>query len=157
MTGIHIDEFYADAARILVSLYGVFPRRVNLFVEDFCGSDEPDEYGIHSTRYQACFATMVWLGEEGYIRYQDTIRQDALDQAVLSGRCFSALISPSSQTRSDQASQSPTSETLPPSVQAEHASIVHQLEQALQQRASVAIREAFIRLLFKMSGSPDAG
>lgn len=150
MSGIHIDEFYADAAQILVSLYGVFPRRVNLFAEDICGEDEPDEYGLHSTRYQACFATMVWLGEEGYIRYENTMRQDALDQAVLSGRCFSALVSPAPPD-ADELAEAREEPDLPPSIQAEHASIVYHLEKALKKRSSVEIRQAFMPLLSKMS------
>ena len=87
MAGIHINDFYRDASRILVSLFGVFPRPVTLFAEDICGADEPDEYGLHSQRFQACFATLLWLGEEGYLRYTDTIRSEAIDQAVLTGRC----------------------------------------------------------------------
>ncbi len=150
MSGIHIDEFYADAAQILVSLYGVFPRRVNLFAEDICGEDEPDEYGLHSTRFQACFATMVWLGEEGYIRYENTMRQDAVDQAVLSGKCFSALVGPANAD-ADDLSDGTDEADLPPSVRAEHASIVYHLEKALKRRSSVEIRKAFMPLLAKMS------
>lgn len=150
MSGINIDEFYADAAQILVSLYGVFPRRVNLFAEDICGPDEPDEYGLHSTRFQACFATMVWLGEEGYIRYEDTIHQEAVDQAVLSGKCFAALVSPAPPD-ADELSEARNEPNLPPSIQAEHASIVYHLEKALKRRSSVEIREAFMPLLAKMS------
>ena len=150
MSGIHIDEFYADAAQILVSLYGVFPRRVNLFAEDICGPDETDEYGLHSTRFQACFATMVWLGEEGYIRYEDTVRQEAIDQAVLSGRCFAALTSPA-PPNADELEEARKAPDLPPSIQAEHASIVYHLQRALKKRSSVEIREAFMPLLAKMS------
>lgn len=150
MSGINIDEFYADAAQILVSLYGVFPRPVNLFAEDICGEDEPDEYGLHSTRYQACFATMVWLGEEGYIRYENTMRQDAVDQAVLSGKCFAALVSPAPPD-ADELAEAREEPDLPPSVKAEHASIVYHLQKALKRRSSVAIRQAFMPLLAKMS------
>jgi len=149
MSGIHIDEFYADAAQILISLYGVFPRRVSLFAEDICGPDEPDEYGLHSTRYQACFSTMVWLGEEGYIRYQDTLRQDAVDQAVLSGRCFAALVSPAPPD-ADELAEALNTPDLPPSIQAEHATIVHHLQKALKRRSSVDIRQAFLPLMAKM-------
>ena len=144
MTGIHIDEFYADAAQIIVSLYDVFPRPVTLFAEDICGPDEPDEYGVHSQRYTACFATMLWLGEEGYIRYKDTIRADAVDQAVLSGRCFSALLSASTAAYG-------AGEGLPPSVQAHQASIVYQLQQALKSRSSTAVQAAFAPLLQRMA------
>jgi hypothetical protein len=148
MSGIHIDEFYADAAQILVSLFGVFPRPVTIFAEDICGPDEPDEYGLHSHRYQACFATMLWLGEEGYLRFGDTIRQDAIDQAVLSGKCFSILTSPAPKPvteRNEEAAK------LPPSIRDEHASIIYQLQSALKSKSSNRIQNAFMPLLHHMS------
>ena len=80
MADIHIEEFYKDAAIALVQLYNAFPRRVNLFVEDIAGPDEPDEFGLHSKRHMACFGTLLWLAEEGLLRYVDTIRQ-VLDKA----------------------------------------------------------------------------
>lgn len=141
MASLQIDEFYRDAAKILVSLFDVFPRPVTIYAEDIAGPDEPDEYGVHSKRYQACFAAMLWLGEEGYIRYQDVIRQDAVDQAVLTGRCFSALIAP--QTAPD--------ETLPESVRIEQSSAVFQLRQALSSGSSDAVARAFAPLLERMS------
>ena len=94
MSALNVDDFYKDTARALVALYNVFPRPVALYVEDIAGPDEPDEYGVHSHRHQACFATLVWMGEEGLLRYADTIKQEAIDQAVLTGKCFSALIVP---------------------------------------------------------------
>lgn len=94
MADIHIDDFYKDAARILVQLYNAFPRKSAVYVEDISGPDSPDEYGIHSARYQACFSAMLWLAEEGYLRYVDTIRQEAIDQAVLTHRAFVLLSSP---------------------------------------------------------------
>ena len=143
MAGIHIDEFYADAAHALVSLYNVFPRPVTLFAEDICGADEPDEYGVHSHRFLACFATMVWLAEEGYIRYEDTIRQEAIDQAVLSGRCYSALLTPRDNTTGGDK----VNTTLPPSIQADQATIIYQLENALKSKSSREIQMAFLPLL----------
>jgi len=153
MSGIHIDEFFADAAHILVSLHNVFPRPVTLFAEDICGPDEPDEYGVHSHRYQACFATMVWLAQEGYIRYQDTIRQDAIDQAVLSGKCFTALISPSTvpSNASSHSAAHALDEALPPSVRAEHSTLIYHLEQALRSRSSTAVQSVFVALLARMA------
>ena len=142
MAGIHIDDFYADAAHALVNLFGVFPRPVTIFAEDICGPDEPDEFGVHSNRYQACFATLLWLGEEGYIRYKDTIRQDAVDQAVLSGRCFAALLRPVVAVDDPD---------LPPSVQVEHSTVIYQLEAALKSRSSTAVQAAFAPLLERMS------
>lgn len=146
MSGIHIDEFYGDATRAITSLYSVFPRPVTLFAEDICGPDDPDEYGVHSNRFLACFATMLWLGEEGYIRYHDTIRQEAIDQAVLSGRCFAALLS-----RAPNLASVHKQENLPASVQAHQATIIHQLEQALKSKSSTTIQSAFVPLLEQMA------
>ena len=146
MSDLNIDEFYADAALTLTNLYAVFPRPVTIFAEDICGPDEPDEYGVHSNRYLACFSTLLWLGEEGYIRYADTIRQDAVDQAVLTGRCFAALMSPAPQHE-----QTGSEEDLPPSVAIRQRSIVHALEVAVKSKSSPAIQAAFSPLLERMA------
>jgi len=146
MISLHIDDFYADAAQIIVSLYGVFPRPVTVFAEDICGPDEPDEYGVHSHRHLACFATFIWLGEEGYIRFHDTIRQDAIDQAVLTGKCFNALLRqlPDNDISVD-------AERLSPSVIAEQKTLIFQLEAAIKNRSSNDLKQAFIPLLNRMS------
>ena len=88
MHDLHIGDFYNDVARILVALYMRFPVRSALYVEDISGPDTPDEYGLHSPRHMACFSTALWLAEEGYFRYTDTIHQEALDEAVLSQAGF---------------------------------------------------------------------
>ena len=147
MATLQIDEFYHDAAKILVSLFDVFPRPVTIYAEDISGPDEPDEYGVHSKRYQACFAAMLWLGEEGYIRFQDVIRQDAVDQAVLTGQCFSALIAP------QVGNEAIADGSLPDSVRLEQASTVYQLRDALDSGNSDKISLAFAPLLARMSAS----
>lgn len=91
MADIHITDFYRDAAKALNQIYGSFPRLITVFVEDICGPDTPDEFGLHSPRHQACFATLLWLAAEGYIRYQDTIRQEAIDQVTLTHKGFTLL------------------------------------------------------------------
>lgn len=91
MADIHITDFYRDAAKALNQIYGSFPRLVTVFVEDISGPDSPDEFGLHSPRHQACFATLLWLAAEGYIRYHDTIRQEAIDQATLTHKGFTLL------------------------------------------------------------------
>jgi len=88
---IHIADFHKDVAKVFCQLYAGFPRKLTLFVEDISGSDTPDEFGLHSTRHQACFATFLWLAEEGYIRYDSTIRQEAIDQTTLTHRGFTLL------------------------------------------------------------------
>lgn len=94
MSDLHIDDFYKDAARILAQLYLHFPRKAAVYVEDISGPDEPDEYGLHSARYLACLGAMLWLGEQGYLYYEDTIRQEAIDQAALSHKAFTLLTAP---------------------------------------------------------------
>lgn len=91
MADLHIEEFYKDAAMILAQLYGVFPRRTSVYVEDIAGADRPDEFGLHSKRHLACFGGMIWLAEEGWIRYVDTIGQLAIDQATLTQAAFVLL------------------------------------------------------------------
>lgn len=91
MSDLHIDDFYRDAARILVTLYGLFPRKTTLYVEDISGPDTPDEFGLHSPRHEACFHAMMWLGNCDYLRYEQAVRQEALDQVVLTHRGFLVL------------------------------------------------------------------
>ena len=91
MADIHIEEFYKDLAKILLHLHSYFPRKSQIYVEDISGPDTADEYGLHSRRHQACFSTMLWLADEGYIRFEDTIRQEAIDQAVLTRNAFVRL------------------------------------------------------------------
>lgn len=83
MYDIHIEEFYGDCARIFLQLYLSFPRKSPVYAEDIAGPDTPDEFGIHSPRHQACFGAMLWLESEGYLHFEDTIRQEAIDQASL--------------------------------------------------------------------------
>ena len=93
MLDLHIDDFYKDVAKTLVFLYQAFPRKIELYVEDIHQADEPDEFGLHSKRFQACLGAMIWLGEEGYLRFEQLIRLEGLDQAVLSHRSFMILTS----------------------------------------------------------------
>lgn len=91
MLDIHITEFYNDTARILAFLYRHFPRRASLYVEDISGPDTPDEYGLHSERHLACFSTVLFLAEEGLIRYGDIERQVAFNHCVLTLDAFRLL------------------------------------------------------------------
>lgn len=54
--GLQIDDFYKDAAGGLLALYQAFPRKIALYVEDLIGREEPDEFGLPSTRHQSCLA-----------------------------------------------------------------------------------------------------
>jgi len=83
MFDIHIEEFYLDCTKILHQLYLVFPKKCNVFVEDIAGPDQPDDYGMHSDRFESGFGAMLWLESEGFIRFESTLRQEAIDQALL--------------------------------------------------------------------------
>ena len=91
MADIHVEDFYRDTALVLINLYNRFPRKGSVFVEDVAGADTPDEFGLHSTRHMACFGAMLWLAEEGFLRYESLISQDAIDQAVLTSTAFRLL------------------------------------------------------------------
>lgn len=151
MADIHIEEFYKDTAIALVQLYNAFPRRVNLFVEDIAGPDEPDEFGLHSRRHMACFGSLLWLEEEGLLRYVDTIRQEALDQAVLTQQAFSRLSAPASQAliASVDTSTGEVDDELPPSVRADFSTHIHIIRETLRTgnsaRLSQVMREIFFR------------
>lgn len=143
MADLHIDDFYKDVALILLRLYGTFPRKQLLFVDDICGYEEPDEFGLPSVRSQGCFSAMVWLGEQGYIRYEAPIRQEALDQAVLTEKAFLLLSS-----RSEQPLEVVDAESaLPPSVMAESLTNVAQLRRAIGSNSSILIEQCVHRLL----------
>lgn len=151
MADIHIEEFYKDTAIALVQLYNAFPRRVNLFVEDIAGPDQPDEFGLHSRRHMACFGSLLWLSEEGLLRYVDTIRQEALDQAVLTQTAFSRLSAPASEAlvtqNAPEALQS--SEELPPSVRDDFATHIHIIRAALRHGNSAHISQVMREIFFR--------
>ena len=148
MADIHIADFYKDVARIFAQLYLSFPRKITLFVEDISGPDSPDEFGLHCTRFQSCFSTMTWLAETGYIHYESTIRQEALDQVTLSHKGFTVLYS-----RLDMEELSgiavDADKELPPSVQETYASSIYLVRQALKSGSSHAIEQVVQTLLRK--------
>jgi len=86
MYDIHIEEFFLDCTKILKQIYQAFPKNSNVYVEDISGPDQADEYGLHSDRFQSCFGAMLWLEHEQFIRFESTMRQEAIDQANLSSK-----------------------------------------------------------------------
>lgn len=136
MSDINVDDFCKDAARALLILYRTFPRPHTLFVEDLCGPDRVDEFGMHSDRHVACFSTLLWLAEESFLRYVDTIRQEAVDQAVLTGRAFVLLSTPAAG-----------SERLAEQTHAER------LAQAVAERSSTRTRAAMLDLMRSFVGT----
>ncbi|GAA3950275.1 hypothetical protein [Allohahella marinimesophila] len=91
MADLHIEEFHKHCIAVLLQLYTVFPRKATVFVEDIIGPEEKDEFGLNSNLHQSCFGAMIWLADEGYLRYESTIRQEAVDQAVLTQHSFARL------------------------------------------------------------------
>lgn len=148
MLDLHIDDFYKDAGLILLALFMTFPRKSTVYVEDICGPDEVDEYGLHSARFLSCFGTMIWMGEEGYLRYEDTIRQEAIDQAVLSHKAFMLLSARHEFISDDNNSEA---DELPPSVLAQRQTNVFCLNEAIRQGSSEKIRQIMHYLLARHS------
>jgi len=138
---LQIDDFYKDAAGGLLMLYQAFPRKLALYVEDLIGREEPDEFGLPSKRHQACLGALLWLAEEGYIRFDSTIAYDALDQAVLSEKGFLRLSRGVPHALRE-------GEALPPSVRRVHASLAFQLREALAQKHGERVAR-LTRLLFE--------
>ncbi len=144
MTDLHSDDFYKDVAAILLRLYSLFPRKQILFVDDICKAEEPDEFGLPSPRHLSCFSAMVWLGEENFLRYDAPIRQEALDQAVLTERGFLLL---SSRSEMQIMPDENNNDNLPPSVMAASQTNVAQLRRALESGSSILIGQCVQHLL----------
>jgi hypothetical protein len=143
MSDIHIDDFFKDAAITLNRLYLSFPRPAPVFVEDVCGPVTTDEFGIPRDRYVACFATFLWLAEESYLRYTDTIRQEAVDQAVLTGRCFNVLTMRAPAWEPDDSN-------LPASVRNEQSTNINRLRGALKSGSSISVRAIMTDIMASM-------
>lgn len=126
---LQIDDFYKDAAAGMLLLYQSFPRKIGLYVEDLIGREEPDEFGLPTPRHQSCLGTLLWLAEEGYIRFDSTIGYDALDQATLSEKGFLRLSRSLPHVIAE-------GEAVPPSVRRVQATLAYQLREALSSRQS---------------------
>ena len=92
MLDVHIDDFFKDCAVILLHGFTCFPAKQTLYVEDICGPDEADEFGLHSPRHLAAFGAIIWLQEEGYIRFSEIDRQESVDEFVLASKAFTRLL-----------------------------------------------------------------
>ena len=157
MADINIENFYKHIARILSILYEAFPSKSPLYVDDIAGVDDPDEYGLHSPDYTAGFFAMLWLADEQYIRYMDTIRQDGVDQAVLTHKAFLKLTQVSDPIyqatvyQTDDSHVVGTTQTVearsPPSVVEDHMLVINQLRHALRSRDSIAIAKVVRHIL----------
>jgi hypothetical protein len=157
MADINIENFYKHIARILSILYEAFPSKSPLYVDDVAGVDDPDEYGLHSPDYTAGFFAMLWLADEQYIRYMDTIRQDGVDQAVLTHKAFLKLTQVSDPIYQATVYQTDDSQVVgttqteqagsPPSVVEDHMLVINQLRHALRSGDSIAIAKVVRHIL----------
>ena len=118
-----------------------------IFVDDVYQAEEPDEFGMHSDRYRACFGALLWLGEEHYLRFEASIKDEAIDQAILTARCFTLLSSPIDPTVADS-KQEPGD--LPELVRLEHATHVHRIKSAIRHRSSIELRKAMLDFMSGM-------
>ncbi|MCM2055739.1 hypothetical protein [Pseudomonas aeruginosa] len=143
---LQIDDFHKDAAGGLLLLYQAFPRKTALYVEDLIGREAPDEFGLPSKRHQSCLGALLWLAEEGYLRFANTIHYEALDQAVLSEKAFLRLtrIVP----RAGGGGGGGGGGGAPACVRREQASLANQLRQALAQGDGERLA-GLTRLLFE--------
>jgi hypothetical protein len=154
---INIENFYKHIARILSILYSTFPSKTPLYVDDVAGIDNPDEYGLHSPHYTAGFFAILWLAEEDYVRFQDTIRQDGVDQVVLTHKSFLKLTQVSEPIYKATVYQTddsnivsivqPEEESLSPSVIEDQKLVINQLRQALRSGESIAINKVVNHIL----------
>jgi len=158
MADINIENFYRHIGKILNILYAAFPTRSPIYVDDVAGIDEPDEYGLHSPDYTSGFFALIWLADEGFLRYTDAIRQDGIDQATLTNKAFMKLTEPvepiyihpvlltDESEESNVISLAPL-EKLSPSLIEDQKLVINQLRQALASGDSIAITKVVQHIL----------
>lgn len=146
MLDIHIDDFCKDSALVLKTLYYAFPRRCDVFVEDIMGPDELDEFGMHSRRHQSCLACMLWLAEEGLVKYNGLIQLEGIDQAVLTNRALSLLCSVIPQS-----GQTPAEQPLPSNIT--HMNFIEYMQNALASHSSPRLREVMILFFNRLTNA----
>lgn len=153
MADLNVEFFYQDIAAILTMLYASFPIRTAIYVDDITEPDQLDEYGMHSPRHTAGFYAILWLEEEGFLRYVNKIRQDGVEQASLTHKGFTKLSRPadpiynlvvSADVIEIATGQPPL---VPPSVVEERMIVINQLREALQSGSSIAINKVVQHIL----------
>ena len=100
---------------------------------------------------------MLWLADEDYIRFQDTIRQDGVDQAVLTHKAFLKLTQVSEPIYRATVYQTddtnivsivqPEDVSVSPSVIEDQKLVINQLRQALRSGESIAVNKVVNHIL----------
>jgi hypothetical protein len=157
MADINIENFYRHIAKILNILYIAFPSKQPVYVDAVAGIDEPDEYGLHSPQYTAGFFALIWLADEGFLRYSDTIRQDGIDQACLTHKAFLRLTEATEPIYAEPVMEGsnvisivPPTE-LSPSIREDRRLVINQLRNALRSGSSIAITKVVQHILHQRS------
>lgn len=143
MIDVNIDDFYHDIAVILLSLYQQFPQKINLYVEDVCGPDQVDEFGLHSKRHLSCIGAFMWLKDEGYIRYDDIIKQENASECTLTQKAFVTLIRPCPDEAGDSSLKQSSAERF-------NSTLIQQLHKAIQDRSGLDVRLLIERHFFSL-------
>lgn len=143
---LHIDDFNKDAAKALVILYNFFPRKIELYIEDINGPDIVDDYGLHSERHLACMSAIVWLAEEGLIRYESLVKQESFDQAVLTKRSY-ILLSNVIQSDIFNEDETPDKTELPESVYREMHTRIAAIKKALKSGSSEKLKQVMFHFI----------
>ncbi|MEH6344077.1 MAG: hypothetical protein V7785_03235 [Bermanella sp.] len=132
MQDINIDDFYHDIASTLLALYQQFPRKISLYIEDICGPDDMDEFGLHSNRYLSCIGAVTWLLDENYIRYNHISHLETAEECTLTQKALIKLIKPTfNASAQDQVK----------SVQKQRSTLAQQLHLAIKEQNGMELRE----------------
>ena len=136
---VNIDDFYHDIGVVLLSLFQQFPRKVSLFVDDISGPDDMDEFGLHSSRYLSAIGALMWLHDEGYIRYLDIIKQESAEECTLTQKAFVKLIRPN---------MSPDVFKHANSIEKRESTLAFQLQKALKEQSSIDMQNIIQHYFF---------
>lgn len=147
---LHIDDFCKDVGRTLIFLYDYFPRKMEIYIEDISGPEEADDYGLHSERYLACLSAIVWLAEEGLIRYEALVKQESIDQAVLTKKTFVLL-----STLDKRSSINNPENEDPLSVLLSESTHIARLKQSLKSGSSEKLKQSVRTILFLSEDKND--
>ncbi|MFT6155081.1 MAG: hypothetical protein ACJA0E_001818 [Bermanella sp.] len=131
MIDVNIDDFYHDVAVTLLSLYQQFPLKISLYIEDVCGPDEADEFGLHSRRHLSCIGALEWMHDESFIRYTDIAKYECAEKCTLTHKAFRKLAFP----------KIGKSRRLVSSIEKQESSLAYKLHQAIKDQSSIEIRD----------------